>query len=172
MQLSDKNVMAILWGVIVTLTVALIILVYIHADRSNYPVRRTVGWVEADNVAWRVLNLSAKVKSQDFKLFHNRSWLDIHAVLKIEDDAGAGKARSARLKELQISQRYILENGKHVALIEISPVFVQRNKAGKSISEVCDIKLREPIENRKLGSNYYRVQIGEKAVDVETYQAQ
>jgi hypothetical protein len=125
-----------------------------------------VGWVTNQKVNWEALELSAEFKHQNFNLSNYEGHIIIKAKIKVFNDSNGAYV----IKELHINQRYIQD--KYVfALIEITPIFkLSKDQETKEELEIFDLAINEPIQNRNWGTNYYRVKIGNKQVNLKTLQ--
>ena len=132
---------------------------------ANYPVTYRVGWITSENINWEVLELSAEFKHQKFNLTNFEGHIIIKAKIKVFSDEN----RLYTIKELHINQRYI-EDKVTFALIEITPIYKSSENNTSVEPAVFDLLINEPIKNRDWGSNYYRVKIGNKQVDLQTLQ--
>ena len=156
---------------------------------SDYPITRQVGHVD-----WEVVELSAKFEHENFNVFNNKSYIVIKAKLKLPEISHG----SNKIERLFVERQYISEDVKNIlhiqinpiregrrfnnkkfftkrkidkidlALIKITPLFTRNTDKGKT---TIDLTIEEPIQNRSWGRNYYRVKIGDKQIDLGTFQA-
>ena len=152
---------------------ALLLIVMQGCDpHANYPVTNRVGWITSENINWEVLELSAEFKHQNFNLTN----FEGHIIIKAKIKVSAHEKSIHKVEKLHINQRYIQEESAErvasIALIEITPIII-RNSNNQIMGEsaIFDLEINEPIENRNWGSNYYRVKIGDKQVDLKTLQS-
>ena len=131
----------------------------------NYPIVRTIGWVT--DKKWEPVELSALFNHENFNLFNSKSSIKINTKIKVFNDKGMW---TERIEEVFINQRYINEDGKYIGQIELTPRFKSVQDKNRDFFNVYKIALNEPIENRNWGPNYYRIQIGNKTVNLETLQ--
>jgi hypothetical protein len=162
---------------------------------SNYPITRIAGWKVFKNVNWEAMEISARFKHEDFNLSNRESSLIIKTKIKVNYNEN----ESLEIIKLHVNQRYIKEDIKSVAsitinprwgttfdnqkfikkrkkekinfaLIEITPIFSIRPPSENKEPAIFDVLLEEPIRNGEWFRNYYRVKIGEKHIDLGTYQ--
>lgn len=186
MKLNRKHIFKI------ALCALLLIAIQGCSSHANYPVTRLLGWQPKD-IKWEVLELTAKFKHENFNLFNMESHILIKAKIKVFGHDNP----PYKIQKLHITQRYIVEDLKNVApikinprwgatfdnqeflkkrdnqkiyfgLIEITPVFSNNLETEKI--NIFDLIIEEPIKNWSWSRNYYRVKIGNKQVDLGTFQ--
>lgn len=133
---------------------------------SNYPITRTVPWIGNDSPHWRTVSLNANFKHEDFNLTNMRSSINIRALFDLNTD----NSKFYYLKQLFVNQRYIEDDKKYIAQIEIIPIFSPARPGKDQNIKTYSLILEEPIENRNWGLNYYRIKLGNKVLDLNTHQ--
>lgn len=129
-------------------------------EQSNYPVQRIVGWMGDQSISWEAIELKARFLNENFNLTNSKSFILIEAVVKV-------KNTGTKIKSIHISQRYIQEDAKTIALIEMVPYFLSDKK---NVNDSFAIRVKEPVENLNWGPNYYRVKIENQTVDLIAHQ--
>ena len=128
---------------------------------STFPVEREVGWVLRSEVLWEAIDLSAKVKPKIINVMGKRFEVSIKGRIKIRKTGD----RTYKIKNLFINQRYIKEDKKHIALIEITPIFTTDKIDGTSLPQVVDFTVEESLQCRNFGTSYFRIKLGDEQVD-------
>ena len=128
---------------------------------STFPVEREVGWVIRKEVHWEAIDLSAKVKPKFINVMRKRFEVLIKGRIKIRKTGD----RTYKVKNLFINQRYIKEDKKYIALIEIIPNFTTDEINGSSMPHVVDFIVEESLQSRNFGRSYFRVKLGDEHVD-------
>ena len=169
------------------------------SSHANYPVTRTVGWAFAPHAPWEALELSAEFENQNFSLYNSTTDMLIKAKVKarghgtvtyrinklhisqrtIQEDlqkvtdikitAPGFPPKPADLFIKQYKEKYKVDTIPFT-LIEITPVFEVNPYLHRAETREFDLIIEEPIQNRAPGRNYYRVKLGDRYIDLGTYQ--
>ena len=168
-------------------------------SHANYPVTRLAGWAPEANVKWQTLNLSAEFKSQNFSQYNSTTDLLIRAKIKaqgrgtvtykinklhinqrtIQEDlqevvdikiTAPGNPPKANDLFIQQYQKKHQTDTIPFTLIEIIPVFAINQMVTTAETREFNLEIEEPIQNRTWGRNYYRVQLGDRHIDLGTFQ--
>ena len=169
------------------------------SSHANYPVTRMVGWAFAQHAPWEVLELSAEFEDQDFSFYNSTTHMmikakvkvrghgtvtykikklhisqrtiqeDLQTVVGIKITAPGFPPKPADLFIKQYQQTYKMDTVPFT-LIEITPVFEVNPFLDRAETREFDLVIEEPIQNRAPGRNYYRVKLGDRHIDLGTYQ--
>jgi hypothetical protein len=169
------------------------------SSHANYPVTRTVGWAFAQHAPWEVLEFSAEFEDQDFSLYNSKTQMmikakvsarghgtvtykinklhisqstiqeDLQKVMDIKITAPGFPPKPADLFIKQYQDKYRTDT-LPFTLIEITPVFEVNPFLRRAETREFDLIIEEPIQNRAPGRNYYRVKLGDRHIDLGTYQ--
>jgi hypothetical protein len=169
------------------------------SSHANYPVTRVVGWAFAQHAPWEVLELSAEFEDQNFSLYNSTTHIMIKAKVKaqghgtvtykikklhisqrtVQEDLQKVKdikitapgfpPKSSDLFIKQYQEKYRMDT-LPFTLIEITPVFEVNPFLHSAETREFDLIIEEPIQNRAPGRNYYRVKLGDRHIDLGTYQ--
>lgn len=169
------------------------------SSHANYPVTRMVGWAFAQHAPWEVLELSAEFEDQNFSLYNSTTHMLIKAKVKaqghgtvtyrikklhisqrtIQEDlqkvtdikitAPGFPPKPPELFIKQYQEKYRMDTVPFT-LIEITPVFEVNPYLHRAETREFDLVIEEPIQNRAPGRNYYRVKLGDRHIDLGTYQ--
>ena len=181
------------------LSALLLIAIQGCASHANYPVTRMVGWAFAQHAPWEVLELSAEFEEQDFSMYNSTTHMlikakvkaqghgtvtykikklhisqrtiqeDLQTVVGIKITAPGFPPKPAELFIKQYQQKYKMDTVPFT-LIEITPIFEANPFLHKAETREFDLVIEEPIQNRAPGRNYYRVTLGDRHIDLGTYQ--
>ena len=157
------------------------------------------GWAFAQHAPWEVLEFSAEFENQDFSLYNSTTDMKIRAKVKaqghgtvtytinklhisqhiIQEDlqkvvdikitAPGFPPKPYELFAKQYQQKY-RKDTIPFTVIEIIPVFEVNRFTRKAETREFDLIIDEPIQNRAPGRNYYRVILGDRHIDLGTYQ--
>jgi hypothetical protein len=169
------------------------------SSHANYPVTRMVGWAFAQHAPWEVLELSAEFEDQDFSMYNSTTHMlikakvkaqghgtvtfkikklhisqrtiqeDLQKVMGIKITAPGFPPKPAELFIKQYQQKYKLDTVPFT-LIEVTPVFAVSPFFHRAEPREFDLIIEEPIQNRAPGRNYYRVTLGDRHIDLGTFQ--
>jgi len=169
------------------------------SSHANYPVTRLAGWAFAQHAPWEVLELSAEFEDQNFSLYNSKTHMmikakvkaqghgtvtykinklhisqrtiqeDLQKVLDIKITAPGFPPKAADLFIRQYQEKYKIDT-LPFTLIEITPVFEVNRLLHKAETREFDLVIEEPIQNRAPGRNYYRVKLGDRHIDLGTFQ--
>jgi uncharacterized protein YcfL len=183
----------------ITLSSLLLIAVQGCSSHANYPVTRMAGWAHAQHAPWEVLELSAEFEEQNFSLYNSTTHMrikakvkaqghgtvtykinklhisqrtiqeDLQKVLDIKITAPGFPPKAADLFIKQYQEKYKTDT-LPFTLIEITPVFEVNRLLFKAEIREFDLVIEEPIQNRAPGRNYYRIKLGDRHIDLGTYQ--
>lgn len=181
------------------LSALLLIAVQGCSSHANYPVTRMVGWAFAQHAPWEVLELSAEFEDQDFSMYNSTTHMlikakvkvrghgtvtykikklhisqrtiqeDLQKVVGIKITAPGFPPKPPELFIKQYQQKYKM-NTVPFTLIEITPIFEVNPFLNRAETREFDLVIEEPIQNRAPGRNYYRVKLGDRHIDLGTYQ--
>ena len=169
------------------------------SSHANYPVTRLAGWAPEANVKWEVLNLTATFKGQNFSRYNSTTDLLIRAQVKaqghgtvtyeinklhinqrtIQEDLQkvidikiTAPGNPPKANDLFIKQYHAKHSTDTIpfTLIEIIPVFEVDRQVFKAETREFNLEIEEPIQNHTFGRNYYRVQLGDRHIDLGTFQ--
>ena len=177
----------------------LLIVVQGCSSHANYPVTRLAGWAFAQHAPWEVLELSAEFEDQDFSLYNSTTHMmikakvraqghgtvtyqikklhisqrtiqeDLQKVVGIKITAPGFPPKPAELFIKHYQEKYKMDT-LPFTLIEITPVFEVDRFLHRAETRDFDLVINEPIQNRAPGRNYYRVKLGDRHIDLGTYQ--
>ncbi|MDH5764323.1 MAG: hypothetical protein OEZ51_15260, partial [Nitrospinota bacterium] len=165
------------------------------ASHANYPVTRMAGWAPEQHVQWETLELSAEFAGQDFSFYNSTTDLLIKARVRVEGHLTAThtiKKLHISQRTIQEDLQTIIPititapgfppkantlfieqyRQKHqtdtipFTLIEITPVFEADQHHVQAGPAEFDLEIAEPIQNRNWGRNYYRIQLGNRSLDL------
>ena len=183
----------------ITLCALLLIAMQGCSSHANYPVTRTVGWAFAQHAPWEVLELSAAFENQDFSLYNSTTKMmikakvkarghgtvtykikklhisqrtiheDLQKVMDIKITAPGFPPKPADLFIKQFQEKYKMDT-LPFTLIEITPVFEVNPFLHRAETREFDLIIEEPIQNIGPGRNYYRVKLGDRHIDLGTFQ--
>ena len=169
------------------------------SSHANYKVTRMAGWAFAQHAPWEVLEFSAEFKEQDFSLYNSTTDMKIRARVRaqghgtitytinklhisqrtIQEDlqkikdikitAPGFPPKAADLFIKEYRQKYRMDTIPFT-VIEITPVFEVNRFTRKAETKEFDLIINEPIQNRAPGRNYYRVILGDRHIDLGTFQ--
>ena len=166
---------------------------------ANYPVTRMAGWAFAQHAPWEVLEFSAEFEDQSFSLYNSTTDMKIRAKvrarchgtvtyqinklhisqrtiqedlqkvmdIKITAPGFPPKATDLFIKEYRKKYR---TDTIPFTVIEITPVFEVNRFTRQAETKEFDLIINEPIQNRAPGRNYYRVILGDRHIDLGTFQ--
>ena len=193
MKLNRKYILKI------GLSVLLLIATQGCSSHANYPVTRMVGWAFAQHAPWEVLELSAEFEDQNFSMYNSTTHMKIKAKVKarghgtvtykikklhisqrtIQEDlqkvmdikitAPGFPPKSSDLFIKQYQEKYKTDTIPFT-LIEITPNFEVNPFLRRAETREFELAIEEPIQNRAPGRNYYRVKLGNRHIDLGTYQ--
>ena len=193
MKLNRKYIL------IIGLSVLLLIATQGCSSHAKYPVTRMVGWAFAQHAPWEVLELSAEFEDQNFSMYNSTTHMNIKAKVKarghgtvtykikklhisqrtIQEDlqkvmdikitAPGFPPKSSDLFIKQYQEKYKTDT-LPFTLIEITPIFEVNPFLSRAETREFDLVIEEPIQNRAPGRNYYRVKLGDRHIDLGTYQ--
>ena len=193
LKLCKKNILKI------ALCAFLSIAIQGCSSHANYPVTRMVGWAFAQHAPWEVLELSAEFEDQNFSLFNSTTHMlikakvkaqghgtvtykikklhisqrtiqeDLQKVVDIKITAPGFPPKPADLFIKQYQEKYRMDT-LPFTLIEITPVFEVNPFLHSAETREFDLIIEEPIQNRAPGRNYYRVKLGDRHIDLGTFQ--
>jgi hypothetical protein len=183
----------------ITLCALLLIAMQGCSSHANYPVTRLAGWAHAPHAPWEVLELSAAFENQDFSLYNSTTHMmikakvrarghgtvtykikklhisqrtiqeDIQKVVDIKITAPGFPPKPPELFIKQYQEKYKMDT-LPFTLIEITPVFEVNPFLHRAETREFDLIIEEPIQNRGPGRNYYRVKLGDRHIDLGTFQ--
>ena len=183
----------------ITLCALLLIAMQGCSSHANYPVMRTVGWAFAQHAPWEVLELSAAFENQDFSLYNSTTKMmikakvkarghgtvtykikklhisqrtiheDLQKVMDIKITAPGFPPKPPELFIKQYQEKYKVDT-LPFTLIEITPVFEVNPFLHRAETREFDLIIEEPIQNIGPGRNYYRVKLGDRHIDLGTFQ--
>ena len=169
------------------------------ASHANYPVTRLAGWAFAQHAPWEVLEFSAEFEDQDFSLYNSTTDMkikakvrarghgtitytinklhisqrtiqeDIQKVMDIKITAPGFPPKASDLFIKEYRKKYRTDTIPFT-VIEITPVFEVNRFTRKAETKEFDLVIDEPIQNRAPGRNYYRVILGDRHIDLGTFQ--
>jgi hypothetical protein len=169
------------------------------SSHANYPVTRLAGWAHAQHAQWEALELSAEFEDQDFSLYNSTTKMiikakvkaqghgtvtykikklhisqrtiqeDLQKVVDIKITAPSFPPKPADLFIKQYQEKYKMDT-LPFTLIEITPVFEVNPFLHRAENREFDLIIEEPIQNRAPGRNYYRVKLGDRHIDLGTFQ--
>lgn len=193
MKVNRKHILKI------GLSTLLLIAIQGCSSHANYPVTRLAGWAHAQHAPWEVLELSAEFEDQDFSLYNSKTRMmikakvkarghgtvtykikklhisqrtiqeDLQKVMDIKITAPGFPPKAADLFIKQYQQKYRMDT-LPFTVIEITPVFEVNPFLRRAETREFDLIIEEPIQNRAPGRNYYRVKLGDRHIDLGTYQ--
>lgn len=181
------------------LSALLLIAIQGCSSTANYPVTRIAGWAPEQHVQWEVLEFSAAFEDQDFSLYKSKTHMMITAKVKayghltstyklnklhisqrtIQEDlqkvvgikiTAAGHPPKADDLFIKQYQKKYHTDTIPFTLIEITPVFEMDRLLFKAETREFDLVIKEPIQNRAWGRNYYRIKLGDRHLDLGTFQ--
>lgn len=169
------------------------------SSHANYPVTRMVGWAFAQHAPWEALELSAEFENQNFSMYNSTTHMKIKGKIKarghgtvtykikklhisqrtiqenlqkvmdIKITAPGFPPKATDLFIKQYQEKY--KTGTlPFTLIEITPIFEVNPFLRRAETREFDLVIEEPIQNRAPGRNYYRVKLGDRHIDLGTYQ--
>jgi hypothetical protein len=169
------------------------------SSHANYPVTRMVGWEHAQHAPWEVLEFSVAFEDQDFSLYNSKTHLmikakviaqghgtvtykikklhisqrtiqeDLQKVVDIKITAPGFPPKPPELFIKQYQEKYRMDTVPFT-LIEITPIFEVNPFLHRAETREYDLDIKEPIQNRGPGRNYYRVKLGDQHIDLGTFQ--
>jgi hypothetical protein len=181
------------------LSILLLIAMQGCSSHANYPVTRMVGWAFAQHAPWEVLELSAEFEDQNFSLYNSKTHMmikakirarghgtvtykikklhisqrtiqeDLQKVMDINITAPGFPPKPADLFIKQYQEKYRTDT-LPFTLIEITPIFEVNPFLHRAETREFNLEIEEPIQNRAPGRNYYRVKLGDRHIDLGTYQ--
>ncbi len=181
------------------LSALLLIAIQGCSSHANYPVTRLAGWAHAQHAPWEVLELSAEFEDQNFSLYNSTTHMmikakvkarghgtvtyqikklhisqrtiqeDLQKVVDIKITAPGFPPKPADLFIKQYQKKYKADT-LPFTLIEITPVFEVNRFLRRAETREFDLIIEEPIQNRAPGRNYYRVKLGDRHIDLGTFQ--
>ena len=193
MKLNRKHILKI------GLSALLLIVIQGCTSHANYPVTRMVGWSHAQHAPWEVLELSAEFEDQNFSLYNSTTYIkikakvnarghgtvtykikklhisqrtiqeDLQKVMGIKITAPGFPPKPIDLFNKQYQEKYKTDT-LPFTLIEITPVFEVNPFLRRAETREFDLVIDEPIQNRAPGRNYYRVKLGDRHIDLGTFQ--
>ena len=181
------------------LSALLLIAIQGCSSHANYPVTRLAGWAHAQYAPWEVLELSAEFENQDFSLYNSTTKMlikakvkarghgtvtykikklhisqrtiqeDLQKVVDIKITAPGFPPKAVDLFIKQYQKKYRMDT-LPFTVIEITPVFEVNPYLHRAETREFDLLIEEPIQNRAPGRNYYRVILGDRHIDLGTFQ--
>jgi uncharacterized protein YcfL len=169
------------------------------SSHANYPVTRMAGWAFAQHAPWETLELSAKFENQNFSLYNSTTHLlikarvkaqghgtvtyrikklhisqrtvqeDLQKVMDIKITAPGFPPKPSDLFIKQYQQKYRMDT-LPFTVIEITPIFEANPFLRRAETREFDLIIEEPIQNRAPGRNYYRITLGDRHIDLGTFQ--
>ncbi len=183
----------------ISLLVLFLIAIQGCSSHANYPVTRMAGWAFAQHAPWEVLEFSAEFEDQDFSLYDSTTHMKIrgkvkarghgtvtYTINKLHISQRTIQEDLQKIRDIKITapgfppkaaDLFIKEyRKKHrmdtipFTVIEITPVFEVNRFTRQAETKEFDLIINEPIQNRAPGRNYYRVILGDRHIDLGTYQ--